>query len=172
VTTFVIQEAQVVTRKVSMDVSQITDYLFVGRRYAAEDPETVRKLDVRLIINMIAFRRPPKGLSELPVAVLWLRTVDFPLLPIPVRTLERGVKTALPVIRDGHRVLVYCEGGRHRSVAMASAILIAMGHPAGEAMRLISQQRAVADPWAWHIRRQIHKFEAHWRAHYSSAEAG
>lgn len=154
-----------------MDISQITDHLYVGSRLSAEDIAAVRHLDVRLIINMIAYRRPSRDFASLPVEVLWLRTFDFPLLPIPVRTLERGAAAALPVIREGHSVLVYCEGGRHRSVAMASAILIGLGHPADEAMQLVSERREVADPQAWHIRRQIRRFEAHWRSRQRSNRA-
>jgi protein tyrosine phosphatase (PTP) superfamily phosphohydrolase (DUF442 family) len=147
-----------------MHVSQITDRLYVGSRLGAEDVEAVRKLDVRLVINMIAYRRPARDFAGLPAEVLWLRTFDFPLLPIPVETLARGVEAALPVIQEGHSVLVYCEGGRHRSVAMASAILIGLGRSADEAMQLISERREVADPWAWHIQRQIRKFEACWQS--------
>lgn len=147
-----------------MSVSQVTDYLFIASRLAAEDVEVVRRLDVGLIINMIAYRRPARSLSELPAEVLWLRTFDFVLLPIPVKTLRRGVEAALPVIRGGQGVLVYCEAGRHRSVAMAAAILIGMGHSADQAMDLISERRVVADPRAGHIERQIRKFEAFWRS--------
>lgn len=145
-----------------MDISQITDYLFIANRLGAEDVEAVRRLEVGLVINMIAYRRPARGLSELPAKVLWLRTFDFFLLPIPVKTLRRGVEAALPVIEAGQRVLVYCEAGRHRSVAMAAAILIGMGHSADEAMDLIIERRPVADPRAGHIERQIRKFEADW----------
>lgn len=92
--------------------------------------------------------------------MLWLRAFDFPLIPIPLKTLSRGVEAALPVIQDGYRVLVFCEGGRHRSVAMASCILIGLGYSADDAMDLISRKRGVADPYAWHIQRQIRRFEA------------
>ena len=37
-----------------------------------------------------------------------------------------------------------------------------LGHPADEAMQLISSKRQAADPYAWHIQRQIRRFEAHW----------
>ena len=100
------------------------------------------------------------------MSVLWLRTVDFVLIPIPIRTLNRGVETALPVIQQGHRVLVFCEGGVHRSVAMASCILVGMGYSADEAMQLVSSQRKVADPYAWHIKRQIKRFASHWNKHH------
>jgi hypothetical protein len=119
-------------------------------------------MDIRLAISMIAHLRPPKALRNSSIEVLHFRTFDFPLLPIPVKTLTRGVKSALPVIKDGHIVLVFCEAGRHRSVAMAASILISMGLSAGEAMDLIQEKRRVADPYASHIQRQIRKFETVW----------
>jgi hypothetical protein len=73
------------------------------------------------------------------------------------------VEAALPVIEDGGRVLVFCEAGRHRSVAMASCILIGLGYPADEAMQLVSTKREVADPYAWHIQRQIRRFEDYYQ---------
>ncbi|MGD8464626.1 MAG: dual specificity protein phosphatase family protein [Anaerolineae bacterium] len=145
-----------------MDISQITDYLYIASQLKNEDLPAIEALDVRLIINMIAHRRVSSELTQPPRTVVWLRTFDFFLLPIPVKTLYRGVRAALPVIQDGHRVLVYCQAGRHRSVAMASAILIARGYAAQEAMDLVKERRAVADPDARHIRRQIEKFEVYW----------
>ena len=84
---------------------------------------------------------------------------------MPMSRLRRGVETALPVMASGGRVLTFCKSGIHRSVAMASAILIAMGHPADEAMDLVSENRAAADPRARHIQRQIRKYEAFWQQH-------
>lgn len=147
-----------------MDISEITENLYISSRVEEEDLEAIRRLDPGLVISMIIHRRPPHILSESGLSVLWLRTIDFPLIPIPIRTLNRGVEAALPVIHDGGRVLIFCEAGRHRSVAMASCILIGMGYSAEQAMQLISERREVADPWAWHIRRQIRRFEAYWNS--------
>jgi protein tyrosine phosphatase (PTP) superfamily phosphohydrolase (DUF442 family) len=154
-----------------MNASRITDYLYISTQIRREDLEAVRDLDVQLIINMIAFVRPSSALAELDVEVLWLGTFDFILLPIPLRSLTRGVEAALPVICRGGRVLVYCQAGRHRSVAMASAILIAMGYPAEEAMDLVVEKRPVADPRAWHIQRQIRRFEKRWHRRQASKGA-
>jgi hypothetical protein len=74
-----------------------------------------------------------------------------------------GVRAALPVIQGGGRVLTHCHKGRHRGVAMAAAILIAMGHTSEEAMRLLRERRQIADPQIWYIRWQIKKFEKQWR---------
>ena len=147
-----------------MDITQITEHLYVASRIRGSDLEAILQLDPGLIISMIVQRRPPKALSAEGLEVLWLRTFDFPLIPIPLRTLKRGAEAALPVIREGCRVLVFCEGGRHRSLAMASCILIGQGYSADEAMQLISSKRVVADPYAWHIQRQIRRFEASWRS--------
>jgi protein-tyrosine phosphatase len=147
-----------------MDISQITEHLYIASRVKGEHLEAILQLDPGLIISMIVQRRPPKALTAGGLEVLWLRTFDFPLIPIPLKTLKRGVETALPVIHKGGRVVVFCEGGRHRSVAMASCILIGQGYAADEAMQLISSKREVADPYAWHIQRQIRRFEAFWRS--------
>ena len=72
---------------------------------------------------------------------------------MPMEKLKKGVEAALPVIEEGHSVLVYCREGRHRSVAMACCILIA---------KLVKEKREKADPDAWHIQRRIRKFERQW----------
>ena len=146
-----------------MDVSKITDYLYISSKVTKKNMNAALELDPRLVISMIIQRRPPQELAQPPRKVLWLRTFDFPLLPIPLRTLNRGVLAALPIIKEGHRVHVFCEGGRRRSVAMASCILIGKGYSAEDAMKLIKEKRPVADPYAWHIQRQIRKFEKYWQ---------
>ena len=155
----------------ALNVSRITDYLFISTRLREEDLEAIRELDVRLIVGMIASQPPPRRLAELEIDILWLGTFDFFLFPIPLATLHRGVDAALPVIHEGHQVLVYCQAGRHRSVAMAAAILIAMGHTADSAMDLIVEKREIADPGAWHIKRQIRRFEKYWRQRQNLEES-
>jgi protein tyrosine phosphatase (PTP) superfamily phosphohydrolase (DUF442 family) len=155
-----------------MEISKITDYLYIAPRKKAVELNVVHELGVRLVINMIAYRRPPRVPDEMAIEVLWLRTFDFPLLPIPVRKLVQGVEAALPIVQKGHSVLVYCEAGRHRSVAMASAILIGMGYTADGAMQLVRERREVADPWAKHIEKQIRRFETTWIEHHKLAQVG
>ena len=66
------------------------------------------------------------------------------------------------VLDVGGRVLVYCRAGRHRSVAMGAAILIAQGHTPETAMRLIKQQRPISDPDIFYIRGRIFQFYRKW----------
>ena len=148
-----------------MDISQITDYLYVGAQPALEHADQLRALDVRLVISMRGEARPPAAFGRPPLHVLWLRTYDTLITPIPMHKLMEGVRAALPVIKSGGRVLAHCQRGRHRGVAMGAAILIAMGYSADEAMRLLRDRRAIAHPQAWHIRRQIKRFEKYWKDH-------
>ncbi|MCC7358016.1 MAG: dual specificity protein phosphatase family protein [Anaerolineales bacterium] len=146
-----------------MDISEITDYLYVGAQPAPTDCADLGALNVGLVINMRAESKPHAAFSAPPLSVLWLRTFDIFLLPIRMRVLERGVRAAAPVIARGQKVLVHCHMGRHRSVAMAAAILIARGVTARAAMAQLAERRASADPYLWYIRRQIEKFERYWR---------
>lgn len=145
-----------------MDISQITDYLFVGGQPEAKHAEQLKALGVRLVISMRGESRPPQAFHEPPLSAKWFRTYDTFFTPIAVDTLLEGVRASLPVIERGDCVLVHCHYGKHRSVAMAAAILIAKGYTAAEAMRVLRERRSAADPQAWYIRRQIEKFERAW----------
>ena len=145
-----------------VNFSQITDDLFVGVTPAQDDCSLLHQLGVRLIINMRAEHRLRVDCSDPHLSILWLRTYDTPLWPISVATLRVGVHAALDTISAGGKVYAHCRAGAHRSVVMAASILIAQGTSAQEAMRLIKQRRAVADPDAWYIRWRINRFAATW----------
>ncbi len=145
-----------------MNFSQITDQIFVGTTPGPEDYHVLRELGVRLVINMRVERRPSPDPHQPPLPVLWLPTFDTPLLPIPIRTLHRGVTAALKVLKDGGGVYTHCAAGVHRSVAMGAAILIATGYTFEEAIGLIKQRRSIADPHTWYIRKRIERFAASW----------
>jgi len=144
------------------DISQITETLYISAWPRGGHAGEIRALGVRLILSM-HWRRPVKTVGHPPVRLLWLPTVDSPLTPMPMFLLRRGVQAALPVIRQGESVLVHCKAGVHRSVAMACCVLIGTGYTAEEAMRLVKDRRAVADPDVWYIRRRIVKIEQEWR---------
>ncbi|MCL4488154.1 MAG: dual specificity protein phosphatase family protein [Chloroflexi bacterium] len=146
-----------------MDISQITDYLFVGAEPRREDAEEIAGHQVQLVISMVR-SRPLKVFTETPFASLWLPSFDSFLTPISQMKLMQGVEAADAIIREGGRVLVHCQKGRHRSIIMAAAILIAQGYTADEAMALLRARRQVADPETWYVRRQIKRFEKVWQA--------
>ena len=145
-----------------MNFSTITDNLLVGTTPGRRDFDVLRELGVGLVINMrwMPGPRPPAGDAAL--RYVRLRTFDNPMLPIPVWALIHGVQLALEEIRAGGKVYTHCAAGRHRSVAMAAAILIAQGLAPEGAMSLIKERRPVADPDAFHIRGRIMLFASQW----------
>jgi len=145
-----------------MDFSRITDDLFIGTTPDVREYNRLRKLGVRLVINMRWEHRPQPDPHDPPLSLLWLPTFDSPFLPIPIRKLIQGAQAALKTIRDGGRVYTHCAGGRHRGVAMGAAVLIAQGHDPQESMHLIARRRSFADPFAFYIRPRILKFARHW----------
>jgi protein-tyrosine phosphatase len=146
-----------------MDFSPVTDFLMIGTTPKTEAYDLLRTLEVGIVINMRWERRPYRDLHTSPIPTLWLPTFDSPVIPIPVRALVRGAHAAQEVIAAGRKVYVHCQMGRHRGVAMGSAVLIAQGYQPEAAMRTIKKARPVADPDAWYIKRQILKFSEVWK---------
>lgn len=144
-----------------MSVTAITDYLAIAAWPTAENITALRALNVQLIISMTN-RLPPPELNQPPFRLLHLPTNDSPLRPIPMDKLCMGVSAGLPAIERGQGVAVHCSRGRHRSVAMACAILIGLGYSAEAAMFLVKARREEAAPYIWYIRRRITRFEKHW----------
>ncbi len=147
---------------VSMDFSLITPDLFIGCTPSVNDYPLLRRLGVRLLINMRWEHPLAPDPSPDPLKILWLRTIDHPFFPIPISALQHGAQAALEVIRSGGKVYAFCAHGRHRSVAMGAAILIAQGYDPLEAMRRIAERRPVADPFVFYIRGRILKFAQVW----------
>ena len=146
----------------SFNFSNITDDLFIGTTPLVSDYDGLRELGVRLIINMRFSRGPYPDPYHTPIQLLWLRTIDSPFFPLPVPKLMIGARTALETIRLGGKVYVHCAYGRHRGVAMGTCVLIAQGYEPADAMSLIADRRAVADPYAYYIRPRILKFAREW----------
>ncbi len=143
------------------DFSAITDQIYLAARPRARHVESLRGLGIGLVLSTLWFAPTPE-LRRPPFKALRLPMIDFPLFPLPLWMLRRGVSAALPVLEAGGSVLVYCRAGRHRSVAMVCCILIAQGMTADEAMDLVTSRRAIADPHIWYIEARIRAFERDW----------
>jgi len=145
-----------------MNFDRITPDLFIGVTPSVEDYSRLRDLGVRLVINMRWEHRPAPDPHPDPLTILWLRTIDSPLFPIPLAKLTQGAHAALDTIRHGGKVYSHCAGGVHRGVAMGAAILIAQGHDPHAAMTIIKERRPLADPRIFYIRSRILKFARQW----------
>jgi hypothetical protein len=149
-----------------MNFSQITPDLFIGPMPTAADYEHLHRLGVRLVLNMRFLSKLPPDLPNPPIEVLWLRTFDSPFTPMPLKTILKGTHRALEVIRAGGKIYSHCAKGRHRSVVMGAAILIAQGLGPEAAIDLIKQKRPISDPHIFYIKRRIFDFARHWRGHF------
>ena len=147
----------------SFNFSNITDDLFIGTTPLASDYDGLRELGIRLVINMRLTRGPYPDLHHTPIKWLWLRTIDSPFFPLPISKLMAGARAALETIRMEGKVYVHCAYGRHRGPAMGACVLIAQGYDPGTAMNLVAENRAVADPYAYHIRPRILRFAQEWK---------
>jgi len=131
-----------------MNISQITDDLFVGNMPFQRDYDRLRELGVRLIINMRFTLGPSLDAHHEPINALWLRSIDSPFFPISIPNLILGAQTALETIQSGGKVYAHCAYGRHRGPAMGACVLIAQGFTPQDAMQLIKDRRPVANPFA------------------------
>lgn len=146
-----------------IDISRVNDYLYVGSRVGKEHADELKVLKFNLIISMIGQTPPDEIYTVSPFKTLWIRTYDTFFTPISIKKLLVGVDAALPIIQNRGKVFVFCMQGKRRSVAMAAAILISVGHTAEQAIDLLTTARKEADPRRWYIRRQIKAFEKYWR---------
>ena len=146
-----------------IDISKVTDYLYVGSRVGKEHADELKVLKFDLVISMIGQMPPDEIYTLPPFRTLWIKAYDTFLTPISIKKLLVGVEAALPIIQNKGKVLVFCMQGKRRSVAMAAAILISMGHTREQAIDLLTTARTVADPRRWYIRRQIKAFEKYWQ---------
>jgi hypothetical protein len=145
----------------ALDISRITDTLYIAAHPQPSDAAYLRDLPTRLLLS-VRMRSPGPAARSAAETWLHLPCVDSPLTPIPMLLLFRGVEAAMPIIQQGGNVVVHCHYGRHRSVAMACCILIGQGYTAEDAMRLVIEQRAAADPYIWYIRSRIVRFAEKW----------
>jgi hypothetical protein len=144
-----------------LDISRITETLYIAAHPTPADADYLRQLPTDLMLSIRM--RPPEPVVRA-AAKEWFHMpcIDSPLTPLPMLLLWTGVERALPVIQRGGNVVVHCAYGRHRSVALACCILIGQGLAAADAMALVKQQRPVADPYPRYIRSRIERFEANW----------
>ena len=101
----------------SPHTSQITDYLYISAWPRGEHVEEIVALGVRLVLSM-HWIRPTKMLGHPPIELLWLPTIDKPFFPMPIKTLNKGVQAALPVISQTARV--YYRSSHHSRRAIGS----------------------------------------------------
>lgn len=142
----------------TLDYNQITEYLYIGTTPSPKDYKELSNKGIKLIINMRAEKYAiPTGVRR-SIKTIWIPSLDSRFTPINIKRIAKAVGRANDVIADGGGVYVYCREGRHRSVALAVAILISQGYNIDAAIKLVKSKRVVADPEVPHIYKVITTF--------------
>lgn len=145
-----------------MVLSEIIDNLFVGKTPKESEYIVLAESGIFNLVNMRADYFWFKRSNRLGIKIHWVPTLDILFLPINANKLIEPAIIMSEQIKSGKKVLCFCRMGRHRSVAMAASIMIALGYSADDAMALIKQNRPISDPYARHIKKTIYSFESIW----------
>ena len=151
-----------IPKDVPLDYSQITENLYIGAWPTKYHREKIIALGVTLIVSTI-LERTDKELNQAPLTLVRTHATDLgPRLIFPTGQILKGVEPAVAAIQKGHKVMAFCKAGKHRSATMSACILVGLGHPADEAIKIVEAGREEAEIKETH-RQAIHKFEETWR---------
>lgn len=151
-----------IPKNVPLDYSQITENLYIGAWPTRYHREKIISLGVSLVVATI-IEMIDKELGEPPLTLVHTRATDLgPRLIYPTKQLFKGVEPAVAAIQSGQKVMVFCKAGMHRSATMSSCVLVGLGHPADEAIKMVEAGREKAEIKETH-REAIIKFEGKWK---------
>ena len=154
-----------------LDYSQITDNLYIAAWPTRMHRQQIIDLGVRLVISTI-LETPDDELDEPPLQLIRVRAIDMgKRLLFPQSEIMKGVEAAAPVLQRDEGVMVFCKAGKHRSATLTACILVGVGHPADEAIRMVQQGREKSD-FNDHHRKTVHEFEQAWRQKHPETATG
>ncbi len=142
----------------SLDMSRITDQLYVGRTPRRRDYQTLADVGITLLINMRAEWPSPIFVRQNIMQDIWVPCFDLPLGFVGQKRLLATALLAKQEIERGGKVYVFCHKGRHRSVAMASAVLLLQGYSLAKVQALFVKQRPVSDLKRYQVHRAVSRF--------------
>lgn len=148
-----------IQRAMGASASQVRDTgIWIGGRSDALDEVTVARLDARIshVLNAARdvrtlFDVVPSSESQSRSRFAYLRCdlddLDDlrPVLPAALRFMRQA-------LGSGGHVLVHCRMGMNRSAALVLAYMVLeMGVPCDEALRMMRESRPVVQPGAWFV---------------------
>jgi predicted protein tyrosine phosphatase len=130
------------------DLDFITDSLAVGGALTSDRLiQALPSLGITAVVDMRSESRDNVAeLERLGIHFLHVPTRDRrPPSQEDMETASNWILHEIETVKDG-RVLVHCQHGMGRSVIMAAAVLLKMGHDWREALRLIKSKRRGVSP--------------------------
>lgn len=145
-----------------LNYSQVTPQLSVGGAFR---PRQIKLLKARGVTSVVDCRQ--EALDDQPS--LAAAGLSFLHLPTPDRhgftydQLHSGVDWVLDRLSEGGHAFLHCEHGVGRGPLMTCAVLVAQGHTAPEALRIVRHARWQAMPNDRQLAALL-AFESEWRS--------
>ena len=123
----------------NLTAGRVTDHLLLGGELGPRDWPALRDAGITAVVNLQQEQQDSFAHDEKIDAYLWLPAPDGRAMTL--KQLAQGVTFLRAAIGSGQRVFVHCKAGQGRAPLLCACYLIAEGHSALEASRIVSQSR-------------------------------
>ena len=153
-----------------LNYSDVTPQLAVGGAFRKRQIKQLKHRGVTAVVDCrLEAEDDPVALKQAGIEFLHLPTLDrhgFTYVQM-----HEGVDWVLDHIANGGRAFLHCEHGVGRGPLMACAVLVAQGHTAPEALRIVRRGRWQALPNDRQLAALLN-FEQEWNSREQSVRSG
>src|SRR6266511_1842346 len=147
-----------------LNYSDVTPHLAVGGAFRKRQIKRLKHHGVTAVVDCrLEARDDPEALKAASIEFLHVPTLDR--YGFSFDQMLEGVQWTLEHTRKGGRTFLHCEHGVGRGPLMACAVLIAEGHSAPEALKIVRGKRWQALPNDRQLDALL-KFEQEWRSRH------
>jgi hypothetical protein len=151
-----------------LNYSLVTDQLAVGGAFRRAQIRHLRARGVTAVVDCrLEASDDSMALAQAGIEFLHLPTLDRH--GFTYAQMERGVNWVLERVTNGGRAFLHCEHGVGRGPLMTCAVLVAQGHAAPEALRMVRAARWQALPNDRQLAALL-DFERAWRGSHSAVD--
>ncbi|HEY3063139.1 MAG TPA: dual specificity protein phosphatase [Chloroflexota bacterium] len=152
-----------------LNYSDITPHLAVGGAFRKRQIKRLKHRGVTAVVDCrLEARDDPEALKAAGIEFLHVPTLDR--YGFSFDQMQEGVHWALEHMRKGGRTFLHCEHGVGRGPLMACAVLVAEGHSAPEALKIVRAKRWQALPNDRQLDALL-QFEQEWQNRHPVASA-
>jgi protein-tyrosine phosphatase len=153
-----------------LNYSDVTPQLAVGGAFRKRQIKRLKHRGVTAVVDCrLEAEDDPVALKQAGIEFLHLPTLDRH--GFTNAQMHEGVDWVLDHIANGGRAFLHCEHGVGRGPLMACAVLVAQGHTAPEALRIVRRARWQALPNDRQLAALL-KFEQEWNSRGQSVRSG
>jgi protein tyrosine phosphatase (PTP) superfamily phosphohydrolase (DUF442 family) len=153
-----------------LNYSEVTPQLAVGGAFRKRQIKRLKHHGVTAVVDCrLEAEDDPVALKQAGIEFLHLPTLDRH--GFTYAQMHEGVDWVLDHIANGGRAFLHCEHGVGRGPLMACAVLVAQGHTAPEALRIVRRGRWQALPNDRQLAALL-TFEQEWNSRGQSVRSG